>query len=108
MKYIGNAFSPAMFKEEDRDMMVNIKTITKHQYLKVRDHAKSVIGHPELAEYFELPLNRETVHLRKGDQLYVALPKKRYREGESVRYGEPLVEFRPEEYEFVYKLIQVL
>ena len=107
MKYIGNAFSPAMFKEEDGDILVSIKSITKHQFLKVRKHAKSVIGHPELAEYFHLPLNRETVHLKRGDMLYIALPSKRHKAGQKdVKYGDESP--YDTDIEFVYKLVQVL
>ena len=107
MKYIGNAFSPAMFRESEGDIIVSIKTITENQFLKVREHAKSVIGHPELAEYFQLPLNRETVHLKRGDMLYIALPRRRYKEGQTVKYGD-VEHYDVENTDFVYKLVQVL
>lgn len=109
LKYVGNAFSPAMFKKEEGDILISIKTITEHQYRKAATHAKSVIGHPELAEYFDLPLNRETVYLKRGDILYIALPHRRHREGEIVRYGDGEKEpYDVENTQFIYKQVQVL
>lgn len=107
MKYIGNAFSPAMFKKEEGDILVSIKTITEHQFMKARHHAKSVIGHPELAEHFDLPLNRESVYLKRGDMLYIVLPSTRYKAGQKdVKYGDD--DPYDTSIEFIYKLIQVL
>ena len=105
MKFIGNAFSPAMFL--DKDITVSIKDITDKQYRKAGQHAKSVIGHPELAEYFDLPLNRETVHLKRGDQLYIALPKRRYKEGQKVKIGDT-EHYDTKNTDFIFKLVQVL
>lgn len=103
MKYIGNAFSAAMIEEE---LSVHFIPITENQYLRQRDHAKSIIGHPELAEYFDLPYNRETVRLKVGDELYIAIPKRRYREGEVVSYGDPY-SMNPECVEYKFFKIQV-
>lgn len=107
MKYIGNAFSPAMIRESD-DVLVSIRTITENQFRKVRNHAKSVIGHPELAEYFDLPLNRETVRLKKGDMLYIVLPSRRHKEGRVVHYGDERGKYDVKNNNFVYKIIQVV
>ena len=107
MKYIGNAFSPAMFKKEEGDILVSIKTITERQFMKARNHAKSIIGHPELAEHFGLELNRESVCLTRGDMLYIALPSIRYKAGKkNVKYGDD--DPYDTSIEFIYKLIQVL
>lgn len=107
MKYIGNAFSPAMIKKAEGDVFISIKTISKQQFMKVRSHAKSIIGHPELAEYFNLTLNRESIYLKPGDMLYIALPSKRYKEGEIVMYGD-VEPFDVKNTDFTFKLIQVL
>ena len=107
MKYIGNAFSPAMINDEDGSVHLVITSITKSQFLKVRDKCKSIMGHPEIAEYFDLPFNRESIRLHRGDILYIVLPLHRYRAGEQVKYGDKY-EFIPEEQGYTYKMIQVL
>ena len=107
MKYIGNAFSPAMIKKTEGDVIISIKTISKQQFMKAKNHAKSIIGHPELAEYFDLTLNRESISLKRGDMLYIALPSKRYKEGKIIMYGGS-EQFNVQNADFTFKLIQVL
>ena len=107
MKYIGNAFSPAMIKGDIGDVLIKITNITKKQYLNARDHSKSIVGHPEIAELFDLPLNRESVYLGKGDILYIVLPERRQKENQSVENGAKY-EFVPESEGYVYKAIQIL
>lgn len=108
MKYIGNAFSPSMIKDSEGDVLILMRNITENQFRKIGDHAKSCIGHPELAEHFNLPFNRETIHLKKGDMLYIVLPKRRYREGEIVRYGDDKINYEPDKTDFTFKVIQIL
>lgn len=107
MKYIGNAFSPAMIKGDEGDVLIKITTISKKQYMNAREHSKSIVGHPEIAEIFDLPLNRESVYLGKGDILYIVLPERRQKTGEKVTDGAKY-EFVPESEGYTYKQIQVL
>lgn len=104
MKYIGNAFSVNMISE---DMLISVKTITKKQFLRAGTHAKSIIGHPEIAEQFNLPLNRESITLKKGDMLYIVTPAKRQKVGEVVESGTKY-EFVPESEGYTYKVIQAI
>ena len=104
VKYIGNAFSVNMI---DGDGTITIKTITKNQFMKAGNHAKSIIGHPEIAKNFNLPLNRESITLKKGDQLFVVTPATRPMANQEVANGATY-NFIPEEEGYTYKVIQVL
>lgn len=103
MKYIGNAFSINMI---DGDGTITVKTITKNQFVKAGNHAKSIIGHPEIAKLFGLPLNRESITLKKGDMLYVVTPASRPMAHQIVENGAKY-EFVPESQGYTYKVIQV-
>ena len=107
VKYVGNAFSPAMINDNEGKITLTIDTITKNQFMKACTKAKSIIGHPELSELFNVKLNRESVTLKKGDILYVVSPKRRYKEGEIVKYGD-IYEKLSVDKDFVYRQIQVL
>ena len=103
-KYIGNAFSINMIPE---DGLLSVKTITKAQFIKAGNHSKSIIGHPEIAKLFGLPLNRESITLKKGDMLYVVMPQNRQKVDEIVPSGTTY-EFVPESEGYTYKVLQVL
>ena len=105
VKYIGNGFSMGMIPNED--ILISVKTITKTQFIKAGNHAKSIIGHPEIAEIFDLPLNRESITLKKGDILYIVSPSTRPKANQMVENGARY-EFIPEEMGYTYKQIQIL
>lgn len=105
VKYIGNGFSMGMIENED--VLISIKTITKNQFIKAGNHAKSIIGHPEIAKIFDLPLNRESITLKKGDILYIVSPTTRPMANQMVENGAKYT-FIPEEEGYTYKQIQVL
>ncbi len=106
MKYIGNAFSMSMIKDYET-VLISVKNITKSQFIKAGNHAKSIIGHPEIAELFDLPLNRESITLRKGDILYIVTPNQRPKANQMVENGARYT-FIPENEGYLYKQIQVL
>jgi len=104
MKYIGNAFSINMIPDE---AIISIKTITKTQFIRAGKHAKSIIGHPEIADLFNLKLNREGISLKKGDMLYIVTPSQRLHQKERVEDGAAY-RFVPESEGYTYKIVQVL
>lgn len=104
MKYIGNAFSINMIPE---DGVLSVKTITKNQFIRAGTHAKSIMGHPEIAKIFGLPLNRESITLKKGDMLYVVMPENRQKINQVVPSGATY-NFVPESEGYTYKVVQVL
>lgn len=105
MKYVGNGFSMGMVPDEQ--VYIKVDTITKKQFMNASTHAKSIIGHPEIAENFNLPLNRESITLQKGDILYIVSPTRRLKEGEIVENGTTYT-FVPESMGYTYKQIQIL
>ena len=107
VKYIGNGFSAGMIKNDIGTVLISITPITKKQFVNAGKHAKSIIGHPEIAKLFDLPLNRETVYLGRGDMLYIVQPERRQKENEVVENGAKYT-FVPESEGYIYKCIQVL
>ena len=103
MKYIGNAFSTSMVGEA----LIKINTITKDEFVKAGETAHSIIGHPEIAKNFGLPLNRESVVLNKGDVLFVVTPARRPMENQNVQSGTKY-EFVPETEGYSYKRVEIL
>ena len=103
MKYIGNAFSVAMI---DGDFTVSIKTINKEEFVEAGKTARSIVGHPEIAEHFGLQLNRESITLKEGDVLYVVTPTRRPAENKTVENGAKY-EFVPESEGYAYRRIEI-
>lgn len=74
MKYLGNSFSINML-DADPYSIVQVKKIERED---VPHDCKSIIGHPATANLltklmgYDIPVNRESVALKKGDELYVA------------------------------------
>lgn len=74
MKYLGNAFSINML-DVGRYCIVQVKRI---EMADVPHDCKSIIGHPATASLltkmlgYDVPVNRESVMLKKDDELYVA------------------------------------
>lgn len=102
MEYIGNAFSLGMTPYEE--VNIRVETISKEDFCRAGRTAYSVIGHPEIAEIFRLPLNRESITLNKGDTMYVVNPARRPNEGLTVEDGTKYT-FIPESEGYVYKKV---
>ena len=103
MKYIGNAFSINMIDEGE----IKITNISKQDFINAGKTATSIVGHPEIAELFNLKLNRTSIYLTKGDVLFVVSPKIRPMENQKVESGTKY-EFVPENMGYVYKKVEVL
>lgn len=73
MKYIANSFSPKMLK--GKKAIVSFKKISEETFKKQIPHAKSIIGHKELADMIGVETNRESVRLEHGDIVYCVLAK---------------------------------
>lgn len=67
--YLGDAFSLQMLDEFPADVM-KVSSVTKEEVYKA--DFVSVVGHPDTANVLQVPFNRVSVKLRKGDTLYVA------------------------------------
>mgnify|MGYP004666299377 CR=1 FL=1 len=66
---INNAFSTKMLQD---DATAHISIINEEEFksaIQVADEI--VIGHQDTADYFGVALNRQTIHLDKGDVLFV-------------------------------------
>lgn len=69
MIVINNAFSTKMLKE---DATAHISIINEKDFRSAIPTADQiVIGHQDTADYFGVPMNRQTVHLEAGDVLFV-------------------------------------
>ena len=69
MKYVSNAFSLAMLKE---DCNLSVEEISEEVFDNVKDDCISCVGHEDTANILEVSFNRISVSLEKGDVLYVA------------------------------------
>lgn len=66
---VNNAFSTKMLKE---DATAHISIINEEDFrLALKNADEIVIGHEDTADYFGVALNRQTIHLNKGDVLFV-------------------------------------
>ena len=66
---VNNAFSTKMLKA---DTTIDIKIINEEDFrLALKNADEIVIGHEDTANYFGVALNRQTIHLDKGDTLFV-------------------------------------
>lgn len=69
MIIINNAFSTKMLKNNAN---IKISIINEDEFKSAISIADEiVIGHQDTADYFNVPLNRQTVHLNDGDVLFV-------------------------------------
>lgn len=69
MIVINNAFSTKMLQDDATAHISIIDEVDFKNAIKTAD--KVVIGHEDTADYFGVPLNRQTVHLQTGDVLFV-------------------------------------
>lgn len=66
---VNNAFSTKMLTN---DATAHISIITEEDFrLALKNADQIVIGHEDTADYFGVPMNRQTIHLNKGDVLFV-------------------------------------
>ena len=66
---INNAFSTKMILD---DATAHISIISEEDFRSAIPNADQiVIGHEDTADYFGVPMNRQTVHLQTGDVLFV-------------------------------------
>lgn len=66
---VNNAFSTKMIVD---DATAHISIIDEVEFKSALKNADEiVIGHEDTADYFGVPLNRQTVHLQTGDVLFV-------------------------------------
>lgn len=73
MKYVSNAFSPKMLKENITN--VCFEKISESKFFKEIVDAKSIVGHEDIASMIGVEPNRESVYLKQGDELYCVLAK---------------------------------
>lgn len=71
MIIINNAFSTKMLQGKDV-FDIHVEKITEDDFRKAITIADEIIiGHQDTADYFNVPLNRKTIHLNEGDLLFV-------------------------------------
>lgn len=69
MIVVNNAFSTKMLQ---KDANVQISIVNEEDFKSAIPIADQiVIGHEDTADYFGVPMNRQTIHLNKGDVLFV-------------------------------------
>ena len=70
MKFVNNSFSTKMIKENTN---VRIDIITEEEFNAEvhKEDVKSVVGHEDTANLFNLKFNRETLVLKPNDVLFV-------------------------------------
>lgn len=69
MIIVNNAFSTKMLKN---NATTHISIISEEDFKNaIKTADKVVIGHQDTADYFGVPMNRQTVHLQTGDVLFV-------------------------------------
>lgn len=66
---VNNAFSTKMLVN---DATAHISIISEEDFKNaIKTADEIVIGHEDTADYFGVPMNRQTVHLQTGDTLFV-------------------------------------
>ena len=66
---VNNAFSTKMLVN---NATAHISIISEEDFKNaIKTADKVVIGHEDTADYFGVALNRQTIHLNKGDTLFV-------------------------------------
>lgn len=69
MKYVSNAFSLGMLKE---DCNLTVTEISEDAFNGIKENCISCVGHEDTATVLGVEFNRESIILNKGDVLYVA------------------------------------
>ena len=70
-KYVNNAYSPKMIKEDN--LAVAQKEISEQEFMEEshKSDVQSFIGHEDTAKLFNLKNNRGTIVLHEGDVLFM-------------------------------------
>lgn len=71
MEYLLNGFSTKMLEYRRKGHIVVFEDIKEKEFYEHREDAVSAIGHRELAEKYEVPLNRFNILLKQGDEAYI-------------------------------------
>lgn len=70
MKYIINGFSPKMFKKNS-DVTIKVEPMFELELELEKEDCVSAIGHYNIAEHLDVPRNRMSIMLEKGDIAYL-------------------------------------
>ena len=69
MKYVSNAFSLGMLKE---DCNLTVTEISEDAFNGIKENCISCVGHEDTANILGVVCNRASITLEKGDVLFVA------------------------------------
>ena len=71
VKYVNNAYSPKMLKENN--LAIAQKEISEQEFMMEshKPDVQSFVGHPDTAKLFNLKHNRGTIVLHEGDVLFM-------------------------------------
>lgn len=75
MKYIINAFTPKMLKN-NANLNISVEPSSELEILKNKDNCISSIGHYNIAEHLGIEKNRMSIILEKGDIAYLVESKR--------------------------------
>ena len=70
MKYIINGFSTKMLRK-NVDAKIKVETVFELDVELEKDECVSAIGHYNIAEHLDVPRNRMSIMLEKGDIAYL-------------------------------------
>lgn len=70
MKYIINGFSTKMLRRKT-DTKIKVETVFELDVELEKDECISAIGHHNIAEHLDVPRNRMSIMLEKGDIAYL-------------------------------------
>lgn len=74
MKYIINGFSPKMLKKNS-NTQIKVEPMFELELKLEKEECVSAVGHYNIAEYLEIPRNRMSIMLEKGDIAYLVESK---------------------------------
>lgn len=75
MKYIINAFTPKMLKN-NANLNISVEPSSELEILKNKDNCISAIDHYNIAEHLGIEKNRMSIILEKGDIAYLVESKR--------------------------------
>lgn len=102
--YINNAFSTKMLTH---DVDVRFIFIDEDEFRDaIAEADEIIIGHQDTADYFNVPLNRKTITLNKGDELYVC--EANSKDGGRLPSGTEFLEQMGEDFYFRFIKIEMV
>lgn len=101
---INNAFSTKMLKNNATAHISIIDEVDFKNAIKTADEI--VIGHEDTANYFGVPMNRQTIHLNKGDVLFVC--EANAQDGGRLPSGTEFLEQMGKDFYFRFLKIEIL